>query len=117
MPAHIEFGKKGEALAISWLEKNGFRILARNWRHGRLEVDVIASRNDLLHFIEIKSRRGNRFGQPEESVDEKKLNNMMSAGDEYQYQHPEWERIQFDILSISQRNSFTEYFLIEDVYL
>jgi len=117
MPEHIEFGKRGEDLASIWLEKNGYQILARNWRYGRREIDIIASKENLLHFVEIKSRHGPAFGLPEESVDEKKLNHIMAAAEEYQYQHPDWERIQLDILSIHQFGSSTEYFLIEDVYI
>lgn len=117
MPEHIEFGKRGENLATLWLEEKGYQILARNWRHGRLEIDIIASKNNLLHFIEIKSRHGIAFGLPEESVNEKKLKNILEAAEEYQYQYPQWERIQFDILAITQMNTTIKYFLIEDVYL
>jgi putative endonuclease len=117
MPEHIEFGKRGEDLAVLWLSKEGYHILARNWRHGRLEIDVIACKNNLLHFIEIKSRHRSAFGLPEESVNERKLLNILAAAEEYQYLHPEWERIQFDILAITQLDSTTEYYLIEDVYI
>ena len=117
MPEHIEFGKRGEELARRWLERKDYHILARNWRHKRLEIDIIASKNNLLHFIEIKSRHGTAFGLPEESVDEKKLNHLMEAAEEFQYLYPEWERIQFDILSIRQRGSSIQFFMIEDVYL
>jgi putative endonuclease len=88
MPEHIEFGKRGEDLAVLWLEKEGFRILTRNWRHGRLEIDIIASKNNLLHFMEIKTRHRTLFGLPEESVNERKLINILAAAEEYQYQHP-----------------------------
>jgi putative endonuclease len=117
MPEHIRFGKRGEDLATLWLEKKGYQILARNWRYRRFEIDIIASKNNLLHFIEIKSRHGLVFGLPEESVSEKKLINILEAAEEYQFLHPEWERIQFDILAITEMKTSTEYFLIEDVYL
>ena len=48
----------------------------------------------------------------------KKIRNLINASEEYLFQNPQWQRIQFDVLSITMiKNSATEYFLIEDVYL
>lgn len=55
MAWHNETGKTGEKLAADWLEKKGFTILEKNWRHKRLEVDIIAEKDNLLHFIEVKA--------------------------------------------------------------
>jgi putative endonuclease len=115
---HQGTGKKGEALAISYLEANGFGILHQNWRYGRYEVDVIAHKENVLHFIEVKTRSTSVFGRPEESVGEKKINNLMNASEEFQFRHPEWKRVQYDVLSIQlHNNGEPEYFFIEDVYL
>lgn len=73
MAWHNETGKTGEKLAADWLEKKGFTILEKNWRHKRLEVDIIAEKDNLLHFIEVKSRSSQNYGLPEESVSLKKL--------------------------------------------
>ena len=72
MAAHNEFGKAGEQMAAEWLEQRGFQLIFRNWKHGRYEVDIIASREDVLHFIEVKSRHDDLFGKPEDKVDRKK---------------------------------------------
>lgn len=117
MAQHIQTGRFGEQKAAEWLLENGFIILENNWRHSHWEVDFIASRNNVLHFIEIKTRRSRKFGYPEEGVNRKKLENLINASEEYLEQNPEWKRIQFDILSISiLSNSEPEYFFIEDVY-
>jgi putative endonuclease len=115
---HNLLGTDGEALAAKWLLEKGFTVLHRNWRHSYYEVDIIASRENVLHFIEVKTRRNKKFGEPEESVDNKKIINLMKAGDEFQYQFPQWKRVQYDVLSITiQPNNNADYFFIEDVYL
>ncbi len=118
MAKHIHTGKTGEALGYAYFETNGYAVLEKNWRYSRWEVDIIASRNNVLHFAEIKTRRSKNFGLPEDKVGKKKIQNLVNAAEQYLYLHPEWKRIQFDILSITiQDNKPPEYFLIEDVYL
>lgn len=103
-------------MAGSWLVKNGFDILHQNWRHGHWEVDLIASKDGVLHFIEIKTRRSRKFGFPEEDVSKKKIINLMNASEEFVLQNTGWKQIQFDILSITLlKNEAPEYFFIEDV--
>lgn len=118
MAKHISTGKIGEDLAVDFLTKNNFNILHRNWRFSHWEVDFIASKDDVLHFIEVKTRRNKKFGYPEEGVSDKKLMHLINACEEYQFQHPEWKRVQFNILSINLwPHKDPEYFFIEDVYL
>lgn len=118
MAAHNDLGKKGEELAIAWFVHQGFEILHSNWRHSHYEVDIIGSKNNILHFIEVKARRSMQFGYPEESVGKKKIQNLMNAAEEFLYQHPEWKRIQYDVLSISLKEEGKhEYFFTEDVHL
>ena len=118
MAKHIHTGKKGEQLGNAYLLREGYDILVTNWRHSHWEVDVIATKNNTLHFIEIKTRRGKKYGMPEEKVGTKKIRYLINAAEEYLYLHPEWKRIQFNILSINlNENETAEYFFIEDVYL
>jgi putative endonuclease len=115
---HQLTGKKGEALAIAYIKNKGFTLLHQNWRYSRYEVDIIASKENVLHFIEVKTRSSLQFGTPEESVSDKKIENLMNASEEFQYRHPEWKRVQYDVLSILlHANGNIEYFYIEDVYL
>ena len=71
-----------------------------------------------LHFVEVKTRRTQKFGYPEESVSRQKIRNLINAAEAYLYRYPQWQRIQFDILAITiPKNEPVEYFLLEDVYL
>lgn len=118
MAEHNLTGNTGEALAATYLSEKGYNIMHQNWRHSRWEVDIIAGKNGILHFVEVKTKRTKKFGHPEENVDSKKIQNLINASEEYLYQNPQWKRIQFDILSITiLKDEPAEYFLIEDVYL
>ena len=118
MAQHNITGNIGEQLAATYLKQNDYTILHQNWRHSRWEVDIIAEKNGVLHFIEIKTRRSLYMGLPEERVTSKKIKHLLGAAEEFVYQHPQWERIQLDILSILMiKDQPVEYFLIEDVSL
>ncbi len=118
MAAHNDKGKEGEQLAVSYFTELGYELLHRNWRYRHWEIDIIASKNNMLHFIEVKCRSSAMYGFPEEAVSRKKIRNLIEASAEYLYCNPEWKKIQFDVLSISlEKNRQPEYFLIEDVYL
>jgi putative endonuclease len=111
-------GSKGEEKAIDWLKEHGFKILSVNWRDGRFEIDIVASLQDVLHFVEVKTRTSERYGFPEESVTKKKLMHLLKAGEAYQHANPGWKRVQYDVLSVQIRDdSSHEYVFIEDVYL
>jgi len=115
---HNLLGINGEAMAVKWLADKGFMVLHQNWRHGRYEIDIIAHKESVLHVIEVKTRRSKKFGEPEESVDKKKIIHLLKAGEAYQYQYPQWKRVQYDVLAISvQPDNTIDYFFIEDVYL
>ncbi|MFT3750175.1 MAG: YraN family protein [Agriterribacter sp.] len=117
MANHNNTGKKGELLAADYLKSKGFTILHNNWRYSHYEIDIIVSRDNTLHFIEVKARRSTKFGLPEESVSHKKMQNLVNAAEEFLYQYPEWKRVQFDVLAITINGQSAEYFFIEDVYL
>jgi putative endonuclease len=118
MTRHIELGKKGEDLAADWLTRNGYQVLQRNWRHGRYEVDIIAGRKNIIHFVEVKCRQSNAYGQPEESVNRKKIEHILQGAAGWLHHHPGHTRVQYDVLAITLRkNAEPEYFMIEDVYL
>lgn len=110
-------GAKGEELAADWLKMHGFEILHRNWRTGRIETDIIATREGRLHFIEVKTRRSDRYGLPERQVDRKKLDRMIDAGSEYIRRHPQWRWIRFDIIAVRlYDNAPAQIDHIEDLY-
>lgn len=117
MPTNLTKGNAGEELAAAYLATHGYTIMERNWRFRHWEVDIIASKGQFLHFIEVKTRHSLRFGRPEESITRDKMNNLRNAAEEYQYQYPDWKFVQFDVLAITVIDEkVREVFMIEDVY-
>ena len=118
MALHNTLGKLGEILALAWLRQNGFHIREHNWRYGRYEIDVIAIRDEVLHFVEVKSRYDSPFGNPEDSVTKKKFRYLKKAAQGYMNQCPGHQWIRYDILAITFRRGLEPlYFFLEDVYL
>jgi len=118
MAEHNELGRKGEYLAEVFLKTKGFEILHRNWRHGHYEIDIVALREKLLHFVEVKARKFSPNGHPEDSVSKKKFRFLLAAADEYLHRYPGHKHIQFDILAITLfSGKEPDFLLIEDVYL
>ena len=118
MAKHHVLGTNGEALAVKWLTEKGFSMLHVNWRYSYYEIDIVASLQEVLHFIEVKTRTNKKFGEPETAVDQKKITRLLKAGAAYHYQYPAWKRVQYDVLSVSiLPGQAVEYFFIEDVYV
>ena len=117
MAQHNNTGNKGEELAVTWFSNNNYKILHTNWRHRNWEIDIIAYKENILHFIEVKTRTSIAFGYPEDNVSRKKIAYLIDAADEYLQLYPKWKRIQFDILAITISKNEVAYFYIEDVYL
>lgn len=117
MAKHNETGVKGEEIAQNFLQTKGYKILHRNWRWEHKEVDIIAETNNLLVFIEVKTRSTSYFGFPEDAVDHKKQDYLKLAAEEYLYQHPEYTQIRFDIISIiTQKGTIKEIMHFEDAF-
>jgi putative endonuclease len=100
MAKHLDLGRHGESLAKAHLEKEGYEIMDENWTHGRLEVDLIAYKNKIIIFTEVKTRTGNGFGEPEDFVDARKQKLLVEAADEYIYLMNHQGEVRFDIISV-----------------
>ncbi|HBR70663.1 TPA: YraN family protein [Candidatus Dependentiae bacterium] len=61
----LDIGKKGEELVVQWLKKNGYKIVAQNYRSCRGEIDIIAQKNEICTFIEVKRRKSSYFALSE----------------------------------------------------
>jgi putative endonuclease len=77
MAKHIETGKFGEDLATEFLIKKGYKILERNYRHRRSEIDIIAEFNNEIIFVEVKTRHENYIIEP--SISAHKIKHLESA--------------------------------------
>jgi putative endonuclease len=117
MRQHIRTGKIGEQLAVQWLVKNGYMILHRNWRCGRYEIDIIAKCGNNYHCIEVKTRKGKKYGYPEEGVTKKKMYNLMQAAHLFEAGKEDISEVQVDILAVSLEKNSASFFLIENAGL
>ena len=100
MAAHNELGKWGEDLAADYLQRKGYTIIERDWKSGKRDLDIIAQDGNVIVFVEVKTRRNRLYGEPEESVDYHKLQNLQQAISHYvKFKHIHQE-IRFDIISI-----------------
>jgi putative endonuclease len=100
MPTKKETGNQGEQIAVDYLATKGYRILARNWRFSRAEIDIIAMHGDILVFVEVKTRSSTYFGEPEAFVSARQEELLVDAANVYMRQiGHDWE-IRFDIIGI-----------------
>jgi putative endonuclease len=118
MASHNERGAEGEKLAEAWLIKQGYTILHRNWKSSRYEIDIIASKDNMLHFIEVKCRKYSPFTNPEDNVTKGKFRRIQYAADHFLSLNTGYQWIQYDVLSITvYDDKEPEYFLLADVFL
>ena len=85
-------GNLGEALAARELERRGYRIVERNWRCPVGELDIVAEKDSARVFVEVRARRGDRFGTPEESITPIKRAKLLEVAQTYLDEHAEQER-------------------------
>ena len=93
-------GKRGEDIAASFLTRNGFTIMDRNWRCRYGEIDIIAMRDDFVHIIEVKTRRISQDGYPEESITDAKLARIAHLAELYLNQKHRAVEYQIDAILI-----------------
>ena len=77
--ARQEFGEVGERVAERWLRRHGWRVLQRRFRNGHRDIDLVAERDGLIAFVEVKARRGYRFGDPVEAVHWRKQRELVRS--------------------------------------
>jgi len=86
-PGRRDLGAFGERVAAAHLEAKGYRIRARNFRCREGEIDIVAEDGDSLVFVEVRTRRGDAFGSPAESVTEAKERRLLTVARAYLQQH------------------------------
>jgi len=99
-PAHV-LGRFGEAQAHCLLVRRGWRILARNYRFGRREIDLVIRWDDLVAFVEVKTRAGPGYGAPEEAITRLKRREIELVAQEFLVRHRLGEvDVRFDVVAI-----------------
>lgn len=100
MVPHQELGRQGEQLARAYFLKQYYEILEENWTQGKAEVDLIVYQDGVMVFVEVKTRSGTAFGQPEDFVDAAKQKQMQLAAEAYIQLMSHQGEVRFDIISI-----------------
>jgi len=105
MAQHNKLGKKGEQLAVDFLLENGYKIVERNYRFDKAEVDIIARKEDVLAIVEVKTRSTTDFGNPQDFVKPKQIQRLVKAVDEFINVKQLDVEVRFDIIAIVKENN------------
>lgn len=109
MQKNKETGEKGEQLAVEFLKSKKFKILHTNWRNSHAEIDIIAQDGNVIVFVEVKSRKNNKFGHPETFVGKAKMKKMHEAAAAYLI-NSDWKgELRFDIIAIENKEKLTHF--------
>ena len=102
MAEHNDLGKWGEDEAVLYLEDEGYTIVDRDWRLGRRDLDILAYTPDgnTLVVVEVKTRTGEEYQQPEEAVTPGKMRNLALAANAYVKEYQVDKVLRFDVISI-----------------
>ncbi len=108
MVANLEVGRNGEDLAAAWYEGAGYRILDRNWRCRSGELDLIAARDGLVVFCEVKTRTSGRFGTGADAVDWRKQRRVRALAVAWlQASSRHYPDVRFDVAAVDGGGSVT----------
>lgn len=99
-----------EERVADWLRAREYRILARNHRCPRGEVDIVAERGDVLAFVEVRSRSDHGLGSPAETIGHEKRRRLVAAGIDFAARHGllESRAIRFDVIGVIDRGDALE---------
>lgn len=117
MAQHNELGKKGEKVAIEYLQKHNYKIVTTNYRFQKAEVDIIAQKEDILAVVEVKTRSTAYFGNPEEFVNPKKIKLLVSAIDNFVIENDLDVEVRFDIIAIIKQKNIFQVEHLKDAFL
>jgi len=113
----IRTGKLGESLAVAHLQKMGYQIVAQNYRCLYGEVDVVARDGDTIVFIEVKSRKSEMFGAPQEAVGLEKQKKLSRVSLHYlQQKRLETCNARFDVIAVKMSPDGTRIDLIRNAF-
>ncbi|MCT2408737.1 YraN family protein [Chryseobacterium antibioticum] len=100
MATHNDFGKIAEDLAAEYLQKNGYKVVTRNFRFQKAEIDIIAEKENLIIIVEVKARSTDAFILPQEAVTKTKIRSIVSAANHYLEEFNRSNEVRFDIISV-----------------
>jgi putative endonuclease len=109
-------GRLGEDIAVEALRKRGYRILIRNYRFGKAEVDIIAQKDSVLAFVEVKWRSNNLFGDPQNFVPKQQQKRLIAAADHYVRSNDLDINVRFDVVTILEKKTNCTIEIIENAF-
>jgi putative endonuclease len=114
---NLEFGRLAEEEAARFLAARGYRVIGRNYRAGRGEIDIIAMEGETVCFIEVKARHSDDFGEPAEAVSAAKQRQISRAAACYMAGNRAGANpARFDVVSMFYRGDLPEIELIKDAF-
>jgi putative endonuclease len=111
-----QLGRAAEDLAVRHFTERGFSVVARNYRYRRAEVDIIAQKNQLLIFVEVKARSNDQFGDPEAFVGGRQRALVRMAAEHYIIIHNWNHAIRFDIVAVLKIDNHMQLAHFEDAF-
>jgi putative endonuclease len=113
----IQLGKNGESIAARHLEQHGYRILTRNYRSPAGEIDLVARQGETIVFVEVKTRRSQRFGHPKTAVTPAKQRKISMAALYYLKSKNQLQaRSRFDVVTILPKGDSSQIELIQNAF-
>ncbi len=110
----LHFGKEGEKAAVKFLKKKGYRFIEKNYRNKTGEIDIVAEQDEVLVFVEVKSRTDAEYGEPLEAVTPHKQRKICQVARGFMTQHRiESRDCRFDVVGIKGNPSQPKTWEIE----
>lgn len=100
MAEHNDFGNLAEDLAVEYLEKKNYRIIARNFRYQKAEIDIVAEFENLIVVAEVKARSYNTVIEPQEAVTKKKIKSIVMCTDFFMQDRTIDKEVRFDVITV-----------------
>ena len=100
MAEHNDLGNLAEELAASFLEGNGYKILVKNFRYQKGEIDIIAEFDNQIIIVEVKARGSDIFMEPQEAVTKKKIKSLVMVADFFMKDRDLKQEVRFDIIAV-----------------
>jgi len=114
--ANKKKGDWGEKIASAYLQEKGYTILKKQWRYYRYEIDLIASRQNTIVFVEVKTRFSREYGEPWAAVNLRKQQKICRSADHYLRTYQIDAEPRFDIISIVHAEGQTEILHLEQAF-
>ena len=108
MAVHNKIGEVGEALARKYLEQQGYTILEQNYRTRYAEIDLVAQRDKTCVFVEVRTKIGEQFGSPEDTINKKKLWKMRKNAEVYVARVRQADLARIDAICVVLEQDFTQ---------